>query len=194
VTGGAARPEVWLARHGETEWSRDMRHTGRTDIELTDRGREQARELGHALGGRRFARVITSPLARAAETCRLAGLAEAAEPSDALLEWDYGDYEGLTTAKIREDRPGWVLWRDGCPGGETAAEVGARVDPLVAELRDAPGDVALFGHGHALRVLAARWLGLPPTDGALLALDTATLSTLGWERETPVLRRWNASP
>ena len=194
MTGGAARPEVWLARHGETEWSRDMRHTGHTDIELTERGREQAREIGDALGGRRFARVITSPLARAAETCRLAGLAEAAEPSDALLEWDYGDYEGLTTAKIREDRPGWVLWRDGCPGGETAAEVGARVDPLVAELRDAPGDVALFGHGHALRVLAARWLGLPPTDGALLALDTATLSTLGWERETPVLRRWNASP
>jgi broad specificity phosphatase PhoE len=183
--------EIWLARHGETEWSRDMRHTGRTDIELTDRGREQARALRGRLSEREFTRVITSPLSRAAETCELAGLGESAERSDALLEWDYGEYEGLTTKRIRERRRGWVLWRDGCPGGETAGEVGARVDPLVAELLQARGDVALFAHGHVLRVLAARWLGLRPGDGALFALETGTLSTLGWERETAVIRRWN---
>jgi broad specificity phosphatase PhoE len=185
---------IWLARHGETDWSRTMRHTGRTDVELTERGREQARTLRPALAGIDFARVITSPLARAAETCRLAGLGERAEGSEALLEWDYSDYEGLTTDQIRERRPGWVLWRDGCPGGETAAEVGARVDPLVAELRDADGDVALFAHGHVLRALAARWLGLRPESGALFVLATATLSTLGWERETAVIRSWNRPP
>jgi broad specificity phosphatase PhoE len=189
----ADRPEIWLARHGETEWSRTMRHTGRTDIELTEDGRQQAQLLRRRLEGRSFARVITSPLSRAVETCNLAGLGDGAERSQALLEWDYGEYEGLTTGQIRERRPGWVLWRDGCPGGETAAEVGARVDPLVAELLQAAGDVALFAHGHVLRVLAARWLGQRPADGALLALDTATLSTLGWERETAVVRRWNLS-
>jgi broad specificity phosphatase PhoE len=188
------RPEIWLARHGETEWSRDMRHTGRTDIPLTDSGREQARKLRRGLERHDFVRVITSPLSRAVETCELAGLGDRAERSDALLEWDYGEYEGLTTAQIRERRPDWVLWHDGCPGGESPTEVGDRVDPLVAELRESDGDVALFAHGHVLRVLAARWLELPPRDGALLALSTGTLSTLGWERETAVVRSWNFSP
>lgn len=168
-----------------------MRHTGRTDVELTEHGREQARMLGGRLAGRDFARVITSPLVRAVETCSLAGLGDGAERTDALLEWDYGEYEGLTTPQIRERRPGWVLWRDGCPGGETAGSVGARLDPLVAELRQADREVALFAHGHVLRVLAARWLGLEPQSGALFALETGTLSALGWERETAVVRCWN---
>jgi broad specificity phosphatase PhoE len=187
----ADRPEIWLARHGETEWSRSMRHTGRTDIELTDNGREQARKLRCGLEGHEFSRVLSSPRSRALDTCELAGLGDGAERSDALLEWDYGEYEGLTTGQIREQRPDWVLWRDGCPGGETVADVGARVDPLVAELRQAAGNVALFAHGHVLRVLAARWLGLEPQSGALLALSTGTLSILGWERETAVVRSWN---
>jgi broad specificity phosphatase PhoE len=171
-----------------------MRHTGRTDIELTEHGREQARRLRRVLEGRDFARVITSPLSRAVQTCALAGLGDGAEHSEMLLEWDYGEYEGLTTPQIRERRPDWVLWRDGCPGGEAAADVGARVDPLVAELRNADGDVALFAHGHVLRVLTARWLELGPHEGALFALETGTLSTLGWERETAVVRCWNLPP
>jgi broad specificity phosphatase PhoE len=184
--------EIWLIRHGETEWSRTGRHTGRTDVELTDHGREQARALRRGLEGHDFDRVLTSPLSRAGETCELAGLGEGAERSEPLMERDYGAYEGLTTPQIRERHPGWVLWRDGCPGGETAADVGDRVDPLVAELLKARSDVALFAHGHVLRVLAARWLGLRPGDGALLALDTGTLSTLGWEHANTVVRRWNA--
>jgi broad specificity phosphatase PhoE len=184
--------EVVLARHGETEWSRDGRHTGRTDVPLTDDGRRQARLLGGALRGWSFARVLSSPLARALDTCRLAGLGEAAETTDDLVEWDYGEYEGITTPEIRESRPGWYLWRDGCPGGEQAADVGARADRVLAEIASTDRDVALFAHGHVLRVLAARWLGLGPEAGALLALDTATLSVLGYERETRVLRRWNA--
>jgi broad specificity phosphatase PhoE len=184
--------QVVLVRHGETEWSRDMRHTGRTDVPLTDRGREEARVLRDSLAAFNFTRVLTSPLSRAVETCRLAGLGDRAETVDALLEWDYGEYEGITTKKIRSARPGWFLWRDGCPGGETAEQVGARVDPLLAELKQGEGDVALFAHGHVLRVLCARWLGLPPQDGALFALSTATLSVLGFERETAVITRWNA--
>jgi broad specificity phosphatase PhoE len=187
-------PEIWLARHGETEWSRDMRHTGHTDIELTETGREQAQRLRPALEPIDFERVVSSPLSRALETCRLALPSYSIEPSEELLEWDYGDYEGLTTDQIRKERPGWLLWRDGCPGGETAAEVGDRVDPLVAELLQARGDVALFAHGHVLRVLTARWLGLRPGDGAMFALSTGTLSTLGWERENAVVKRWNVSP
>ena len=171
-----------------------MRHTGHTDIELSEHGREQAKLLGRRLQGRNFARVLTSPLKRALETCELTGLGADAERTDALLEWDYGEYEGLTTPQIRERRPGWVLWRDGCPGGETAADVAARVDPIVAGLRDAGGDVALFAHGHVLRVLAARWLVLRPGDGALFALSTGTLSVLGWERENAVIRGWNFPP
>ena len=184
--------EIVLVRHGETEWSRDLRHTGRTDIPLTDTGREEARMLRVPLSGWSFARVYTSPLSRALDTCRLAGLDDGAETTDALLEWDYGEYEGITTKEIRAGRPGWFLWRDGVPGGETAEEVGARVDPLIAELKGADGDVALFAHGHLLRVLTARWLGLPPQEGRLFALGTGTLSVLGYERETEVIRRWNA--
>ena len=185
--------EILLARHGETEWSRDMRHTGRTDVPLTEEGRRQARRLRGVLAGREFARVLSSPLERALDTCGLAGLGERAERSDALLEWDYGEYEGLTTAHIREERPGWFLWRDGCPGGESATAVAGRVDPLLESLRSAPGDVALFAHGHLLRVLAARWLGLGAEAGALLALSTATVSVLGYEREIAVIRSWNVS-
>ena len=184
--------EIVLVRHGETEWSRDWRHTGRTDIPLTEKGRQEAEVLRTPLSEWDFARVYSSPLSRAIETCRLAGLGDRAELTEALLEWDYGEYEGITTKEIRETRPDWFLWRDGCPGGETAEEVGARVDPLIAELEAVEGDVALFAHGHLLRVLAARWLGLPPQDGKLLALSTATLSVLGYERETEVIRRWNA--
>jgi broad specificity phosphatase PhoE len=184
--------EVVLVRHGETEWSRDLRHTGRTDVPLTEAGRREAERLRKALAGRSFARVLTSPLERAEETCRLAGLGERAERTDALLEWDYGEYEGITTKQIRESRPGWFLWRDGGPGGETAADVGARVDPLVDELAHLDGDVALFSHGHLLRVLTARWLELPPQCGALFALGTGTLSILGYERDVRVIRRWNA--
>jgi broad specificity phosphatase PhoE len=186
--------EVVLVRHGETEWSRDLLHTGRTDVPLTERGRGQAMALRAALAERRFAAVLTSPLQRAVETCRLAGLGDRAEPDEALLEWDYGDYEGVTTAEIRERRPAWKLWRDGCPGGETAADVGARVEPLVERLATSDGDAVVFAHGHVLRVLTARWLLLGPEAGALFALDTATLSVLGFERETRVVRRWNLPP
>jgi broad specificity phosphatase PhoE len=184
--------EIVLVRHGETEWSREMRHTGRTDVPLTEKGRRQAAMLRDALAGRDFARVLSSPLGRALETCELAGLGDRAELRDELLEWDYGEYEGITTAEIRESRPDWYLWRDGCPSGETAAEVGARVDPVIEELAGLDGDGALFAHGHLLRVLTARWLGLGPEAGALLALDTGTLSVLGFERDTRVIRRWNA--
>jgi len=185
------QPEVWLIRHGETEWSRSGRHTGRTDIALTAAGRDAARSLAHALAGERFSTVLTSPLSRARETCDLAGLGDRAEPVDELREWDYGDYEGRTTPEIRADRDAWTVWRDGCPGGETAAEVGARADRVVERLLTETGPVAVFGHGHALRVLAARWVGLPPEAGALLALATAALSRLGWEREQRVVDRWN---
>ena len=150
-----------LIRHGETEWARDGRHTGRTDISLTELGRLQAMVLGDRLRGRTFVRVMTSPLARAFETCRLAGVAEDAEISDDLMEWDYGAYEGRRTAEIREEVPGWSIWRDGAPKGETAAEVGARADKVIAQALTAAGDTVLFAHGHYLRVLTARWLGLP---------------------------------
>lgn len=186
-------PEVFLVRHGETEWSRTGKHTGRTDIPLTERGREQAVAVGAALRGRRFALVLTSPLERAAETCRLAGYGEVAERREDLMEWDYGAYEGRKTVDIREERPGWTLWRDGVTGGETAAEVGARADRVIAELRALTGDAVVFAHGHMLRVLAARWIGLAPWAGQLLALDPATISVLGYERETPVLRSWNVT-
>jgi broad specificity phosphatase PhoE len=186
-------PELVLVRHGETEWTLAGKHTGRTDIPLTERGREQARAVGAAVRGRRFALVLTSPLARAAETCRLAGSGEAAAPRDELMEWDYGAYEGRTTVEIRTERPGWSLWRDGVPEGETAAEVAARVDRVIAEVRSPAGDVIVFAHGHVLRVLAARWLGLEPEAGRLFALDPATVSILGYERETSVIRVWNES-
>jgi probable phosphoglycerate mutase len=183
--------ELVLVRHGETEWSRDGRHTGATDVPLTEVGREQAGAVREALAGESFGRVLTSPLARAADTARLAGYGDA-EPRDELREWDYGEYEGRRTAEIREERPGWTLWRDGVPGGETAAQVGARVDRLLAELRRDDGRVLAFAHGHLLRVLAARWVALEPEAGRLFALDTATVGVLGHERETAVIRLWNA--
>ena len=183
-----------LVRHGETEWSRTGKHTGSTDVELTEEGRRQAEALGAELSGRRFALVLTSPLQRAVETCRLAGYGDVAAVRDELREWDYGDYEGRKTVEIREERPGWTLWGDGVPGGESAEEVAARADRVVAELRALDGDAAVFAHGHILRVLAARWLGLEPVAGRLFALDTATVSVLGYERETAVLRMWNKSP
>jgi probable phosphoglycerate mutase len=188
------RPEVVLVRHGETEWTLSGQHTGKTDIPLTERGREAARAVGADLDGRRFAVVLTSPLSRAAETCRLAGLCERAVERNDLMEWDYGAYEGQTTVEIRKSRPGWSLWEDGAPEGETGAEVGARVDRVIAELRSADGDAAVFAHGHVLRVLAARWLGLEPAAGRLFVLEPATISVLGYERETPVIRLWNSRP
>ena len=184
--------ELVLARHGATEWSRNGRHTGRTDLPLLDDGREDAKRLQAPLAQRSFEKVLSSPLTRALDTCKLAGLGDRVELTDQLLEWDYGDYEGITTADIRKDRPGWNLWTDGCPGGESASEVGARMDSLIAELTEIDGDVALFGHGHALRVLATRWIGLPPENGALFVLSTGTLSVLGSEHEWHAFRTWNA--
>lgn len=182
---------VVLVRHGETAWTLSRQHTGRTDVPLTDAGRVQAQRLAARLAGS-FALVLTSPRIRARETCRLAGLEENAVVSDDVVEWDYGAYEGLTTAEIRSARPGWSLWRDGVPDGETAADVARRAERVLALARECSGgDVAIFSHGHFLRALGARWIGLPPTAGELFALRPATISVLGWERETPVLERWN---
>jgi broad specificity phosphatase PhoE len=185
-------PEVVLLRHGATEWSASGRHTGRTDVPLTGQGRQQARALGTAVAHRRFAEVFTSPLQRASETCRLAGL-DGTVVED-VREWDYGDHEGRTTPEIREEVPGWTVWRGPVPGGERLEEVGARADRVVARLLAAGGDVAVVSHGHFLRVLAARWLELPPVEGRRFALDTATVSVLGTEREARVVRLWNAPP
>ena len=183
--------QIVLVRHGETEWSVSGQHTGNTDIPLTDAGRRQAEAMGARLAPWTFARVLSSPLSRALETCRLAGLGEVAEVTDDLREWDYGDYEGRRTVDIRKERPGWTLWTDGVPGGEAVEDVGRRVDRVLDAARDAGGDVALFAHGHVLRVLGARWIGLAPEYGGRLKLSTATLSVLGWERETPAVERWN---
>jgi broad specificity phosphatase PhoE len=180
-----------LVRHAETEWSRDGRHTGRTDIPLTDAGRAAGSALAARLAEWSFELVLVSPSLRARETCELAGLGAAAQTREDLLEWDYGDYEGLTTPQIHEQRAGWNLWRDGCPNGESAAEVGARVDRVIAELRASGGPVAVFSHGHALRVLGARWIDLEPTGGARLGLSPAAISVLGYERGTEILARWN---
>lgn len=184
------RPQAWLIRHGETEWSRLGRHTGRTDVPLTGEGRVQAGLLAAKLGRRRFALVLCSPLSRALDTARLAGYPGVEIDRD-LREWDYGAYEGLTTPQIRASVSGWTVWNHPVIGGETADEVSTRVDRVIARVRAAEGNVALFAHGHALRVLAARWLGLPPTEGRLFALATATISVLGWERDNPVVERWN---
>ena len=183
---------IHLVRHAETEWSVARRHTGRTDIPLTDAGRAAARALAAPVAALRPVLVLTSPLSRAAETAALAGFPGAEREPD-LAEWDYGDYEGITTAEIRERRPGWVLWRDGVPGGEAPADVGARVDRVIARAAAADGDVLLFAHGHLLRALAARWLDEPASFGGRLRLDTGTLSALGHERETRVILRWNAA-
>ena len=188
-----AGPEVVLVRHGETEWSLNGQHTSRTDVPLTDNGRRQAELLGLRLAGRRFEQVLSSPRERALETCRLAGLGEQAELRYDLEEWEYGEYEGKTTEEIRQERPEWSLWRDGCPGGEDAAGVAARVDPVIAELRELEGDAILFAHGHVLRVLAARWLELEPAEGRRLGLSTAAMCALGYEHENRVVWLWNES-
>jgi broad specificity phosphatase PhoE len=185
--------ELVLIRHAETEWSCVRRHTGRTDVPLNDRGREAARGLRERLAARAFALVLTSPLSRAAETAALAGLGDA-EREDGLLEWDYGDYEGVTTAEIREQQPDWYLFRDGAPGGEGPDDVGARADVVIARVLptlEEGGDVALVAHGHVLRVLAARWLEQPAALGGRLWLATGSLSVLGFEREVRVMRSWN---
>lgn len=183
--------ELWLVRHGATEWSTDGRHTSTTDLPLLVDGVETARALGARLAEVEFGLVLTSPRQRARHTAELAGYPQA-EVCEDLAEWAYGAYEGLTTVQIRESVPGWTVWTHPSPGGETAVEVAARLDRVVARVRDAGGRALAFAHGHSLRVLAARWLGLPPEDGRLLRLDTATVSVLGYERDTPVVLRWNA--
>jgi broad specificity phosphatase PhoE len=188
------RPHLTLVRHGDTEWSLSGRHTGWTDIPLVDSGRRQAKLLGRRLAGRSFAVVLSSPLSRALETCRLAGLGEAVTTDPDLREWNYGDLEGLTSDEIRRSMPGWTIWSGPVPAGETADEVGRRADRVIGRVMSADGDVAIFAHGHFLRVLAARWLGLPADHGALFELATATLSRLGWERERRVLELWNEPP
>jgi broad specificity phosphatase PhoE len=185
------KPEIVLARHGETEWSRDLRHTGRTDVPLTAEGRNQAAALKSRLAGRSFDKVLVSPLSRAVETCELAGLGDRAERRSELVELDYGDAEGLTTAQLRERDPGWTVWTHPTPGAETFEQVEARLQPLIAELSSTSGDIAIFAHGHILRVLAALWIGMPPQGGSRLALATGKLSALGWEHETQVIRAWN---
>ena len=187
----ASGRELWLLRHAETEWSRDRRHTGRTDIPLTEAGRVRARELAGRVEGADFDLVLSSPLSRARETCALAGLEAQAQMRDTLLEWDYGDYEGMTTPEIRDRRPGWYLWTDGCPGGEQPGQVQERVDAVIDEVLAADGDAALFAHGHVLRALAARWLELPVDAGGRLALSTGAVCVLGFEREVRVVWRWN---
>ena len=191
---GAAPHELVLARHGETEWSLSGQHTGSTDVPLTDTGRKQAQALALPLRHWQFALVLTSPLGRARETCRLAGLGEQAEICDDLREWDYGDYEGLTTNQIREQRPGWTLFNGGVPNGETADQVAARADQVIERVLAADGPVVAFAHGHILRVVCARWLELDADSARLFALGPATLSVLGHERETRVVQRWNLSP
>lgn len=187
--------QLWLIRHGETEWSLSGAHTSRTDIPLTDHGRARAEELKTYLNGRRFDAVLTSPMQRARETCSIAGYGLCAVPDDGLKEWDYGIYEGKTTRKIRETQPGWNVWKDEITGGETVEQVGARADGVIARAIAAvlggEGSVALFAHAHILRILTARWIGLPPTGGQSLALGTGSVSVLGYERETRVIEHWN---
>jgi broad specificity phosphatase PhoE len=186
-------PVVYLARHGETAWSLSGQHTGRSDLALTERGERNALRLGERLAGATFAKVWTSPLRRAARTCELSGFAATSELDADLVEWDYGRYEGRTSAEIRRERPGWQLFRDGCPGGEMPGQIGARADRVIARVRAVAGDVLLFSSGHFLRTLAARWLGLEPAAGRLLVLDTASVSTLGYDhdRSEPALQLWN---
>lgn len=185
-----AETKLWLVRHGETEWSATGRHTSVTDLPLTAAGVETARELVPRLAGTSYEWVLTSPRQRARRTAELAGFPDA-EVAEDLVEWAYGDYEGRTSADIRETVPGWTVWTHPTPGGETAEQVSDRLDRVVARARSSAGDTLVFSHGHALRALAARWLGLPVADGRLFRLDTATVSCLGYERETPVVLRWN---
>jgi probable phosphoglycerate mutase len=183
---------LFAVRHGETEWSLSGRHTGHTDVPLTDAGRERAKQVGAVLSGRTFALVLTSPLSRARETAALTGFPDAIVDDD-LREWDYGDYEGLKTLDIREERPDWFLWDDGVPNGETIDEVATRADRVIRRVREVDGDILVFAHGHILRVLAARWLAQAPGFGRHLILSPATLSILAHERESPALETWNAS-
>jgi probable phosphoglycerate mutase len=183
---------VCLIRHGETEWSLSGQHTGVTDIPLTENGRKVAKLLAPVLARESFALVLTSPLWRARETCELAGLGERAEIDHDLIEWNYGEYEGLTPKQIHGRAPGWMLFSDGCPGGEAPEQVGARVDRVITRARAVDGHVALFAHGHIFRVFAARWLGLPANAGCHFLLDTATLSVLSYYRGIPAVKRWNA--
>ena len=186
-------PAAYLARHGETEWSVSGRHTGLTDLPLTERGERNARRLGERLKGHSFAKVFTSPLQRARRTCELAGFGSVAVVDPDLVEWNYGEYEGKTTAEILKERPGWQLFRDGCPGGESPADVGARADRVIARLRAVDGDVLVFSSGHILRTIAARWLGLEPAAGQYFLLGTAALSILTYEHDKtePAVRLWN---
>jgi broad specificity phosphatase PhoE len=188
-----ALPVVYLARHGETAWSLSGQHTGRTDLLLTERGERNARALGERLRGPTFAKVLTSPLQRAMRTCELAGFGNVAASDPDLVEWDYGQYEGRRTAEIHVERPDWLLFRDGCPGGETPEQVGARADRVIARVRTVRGDVLLFSSGHFLRVLTARWLGLDASAGRYFLLGTASLSALGYEHNQaePAIRLWN---
>ena len=184
--------EAVLVRHGETEWSRSGQHTGRTDIPLTERGRNDARLLAPLLSSVDFALVLSSPLGRARETCELAGLGRRMELEPDLMEWNYGDYEGLTSKEIKRTAPNWMVFTDGCPGGETPEQVAARADRVINRVRSATGPVALFAHGHLLRVLAARWIGLPPSAGQNFLLDTSTVGVLGYYQGVPAMKRWNA--
>jgi probable phosphoglycerate mutase len=189
--------ELWLMRHGETEWSRSGQHTSRTDLPLTPEGEKRAEDLKRALNGRKFARVLSSPMRRALDTCRLAGYTPTLVTED-LREWDYGSYEGLTTEQIQKTSPGWTIWNGTPEGGETIAQVGARADRAIAEAvgaaaGDDSGDAAIFAHGHLLRVLAARWLKIDPDAGRFFSLDTGSISVLGWERDTRVIRIWNVT-
>jgi probable phosphoglycerate mutase len=186
-------PVLYLARHGETAWSVTGQHTGLTDLPLTERGEQNAQRLGKRLAGMAFAKVFTSPLKRAARTCELAGFAARASTDPNLVEWNYGDYEGLRTAEIHLSNPAWELFRDGCPNGESPGDVGARADEVARSLRAITGDVLIFSSGHFLRVLAARWLGIEPAAGRFLSLDTASLSALGYEHNLsrPTIRFWN---
>ena len=184
-------PEIWLVRHGETEWSLSGAHTGSTDIPLTENGRRGAAAVGRFLAGRRFALVLVSPLQRARETCRIAGYEDVAQVEPNLREWSYGDIEGRTTAEVRQERPGWSLWDDGPPNGESVEQVAARAQTVIARAGTAGGDVLLFAHGHILRILTACWLGLPPVRARHFALGTASVSMLGNERESRAMLRWN---
>jgi broad specificity phosphatase PhoE len=182
---------LWLIRHGETEWSASARHTGRTDVPLTPRGERQGERLRQRLAGHAFAVVLTSPLRRARDTCRIAGFGDAARNDDDLLEWDYGIYEGRTTAEIRGEQPHWSIWDSSVPQGETVDEVGVRADRVIARALAVQGDVACFAHAHLLRILAARWIGLAAVTGHSFALRPASLSVLGHEREQRVIELWN---
>jgi broad specificity phosphatase PhoE len=187
----AAKHQIWLIRHGETEWSKSGQHTGRTDLPLTEEGRQRAQAVGRHLAGRQFALVLSSPLSRAVETCRLAGYGDQVQLTDDLREWDYGSYEGRRTVDIQKERPGWLIWKDGVLGGETVEQVGARARKVIERAAAADGDVALFSHGHMLRILGACWIGLAPVQAQLLALGTAALCRLGYEHDYRVIDVWN---